>query len=41
MFKVFDILDFFYTKYHNKVNLNTLSNKYIDIAYLDLKEKNA
>ena len=41
MFKVFDILDFFYTKYPNKVNLNKLSNKYIDMAYLDLKEKNA
>ena len=41
MFKVFDILDFFYTKYPNKVDLNKLSNKYIDMAYLDLKEKNA
>ena len=41
MFKVFDILDFFYTKYPNKVNLSRLSNKYIEMAYLDLKEKNA
>lgn len=41
MFKVFDILDFFCTKYPNKVDLNKLSNKYIDMAYLDLKEKNA
>ena len=41
MFKVFDILDFFYTKYPDKLNLNKLSNKYIDMAYLDLKEKNA
>ena len=41
MFKVFDILDFFYTKYPDKVDLNKLSNKYIDMAYLDLKDKHA
>lgn len=41
MFKLFDILDYFYKKNPEKVNLNRLSNKYIEIAYMDFKEFHA
>jgi type II secretory pathway predicted ATPase ExeA len=41
MFKLFDVLDYFYTKSPSKVNLKKLSNKYIEIAIMDLKEYNA
>ena len=41
MFKLFDVLDYFYTKSPAKVNLRKLSNKYIEIAIMDLKEFNA
>jgi DNA transposition AAA+ family ATPase len=41
MFKLFDVLDYFYTKRPAKVDLMKLSNKYIEIAIMDLKEFNA
>lgn len=41
MFKLFDILDYFYNKDPNKINLDKLSNKYIEIAYMDFKEFHA
>ena len=37
VYKLFDILDFFYQKYPDKVNLKKLQNKYIHIAIMDLK----
>jgi type II secretory pathway predicted ATPase ExeA len=41
MFKLFDILDYFYTKDPKKINLEKLSNKYIEMAYMDFKEFHA
>jgi type II secretory pathway predicted ATPase ExeA len=41
MFKLFDVLDYFYSKRPAKVDLLKLSNKYIEIAIMDLKEFNA
>ena len=37
MYKLFDILDYFYKKNPDKINLNKLQNKYIHIAIMDLK----
>jgi len=37
MYKVFDVLDYFYKKNSKKFNLNRLENKYIHIAIMDLK----
>lgn len=41
MFKLFDILEYFYSKKPDKVNLDRLSNKYIEMAYMDFKEFHA
>jgi len=41
MFKLFDILEYFYNKNPDKVNLDNLSNKYIEMAYMDFKEFHA
>ena len=41
MFKLFDILNYFYNKNPDKINLDKLSNKYIEMAYMDLKEFHA
>ena len=41
MFKLFDILDYFYNKNPEKINLDKLSNKYIEMAYMDFKEFHA
>ena len=41
MFKLFDILEYFYNKNPNKINLDKLSNKYIEMAYMDFKEFHA
>jgi len=41
MFKIFDVLDYFYTKSPARINLKRLSNKYVEIAIMDLKEFNA
>jgi len=41
MFKVFDILEYFYKKDKTKVDTDKLSNKYIEMAYMDLKEFHA
>ena len=41
MFKLFDILDYFYNKNPDKINLDKLSNKYIEMAYMDFKEFHA
>ncbi len=41
MFKLFDILDYFYKKNPDKVNNEKLSNKYIEMAYMDFKEFHA
>jgi len=41
MFKLFDILDYFYNKNPDKINLDRLSNKYIEMAYMDFKEFHA
>jgi len=41
MFKLFDILDYFYKKSPEKINLDRLSNKYIEMAYMDFKEFHA
>jgi type II secretory pathway predicted ATPase ExeA len=41
MFKLFDILDYFYKNHPNKVNNTKLSNKYIEMAYMDIKEFHA
>ena len=37
IYKLFDILNYFYKKDSNKVNLKKLQNKYIHIAIMDLK----
>jgi len=37
MYKTFDIIDYFYNKYPHKVSNNKLDNKYIEMAYMDLK----
>jgi len=37
IYKLFDILDYFYKKDPNKINLQKLQNKYIHIAIMDLK----
>ncbi|ACM92705.1 hypothetical protein NAMH_1262 [Nautilia profundicola AmH] len=41
MFKLFDILEYFYNKNPDKVNIDKLSNKYIEMAYMDFKEFHA
>ncbi len=41
MYKLFDVLDYFYKKNPNKINLNKLHNKYIHIAIMDLKAVDA
>ena len=41
MYKLFDVLDFFYKKDPNKINLKKLNNKYIHIAIMDLKAVDA
>ena len=41
MYKLFDILDYFYKKNPNKINLKRLNNKYIHIAIMDLREIDA
>jgi hypothetical protein len=41
MFKLFDILDYFHKKNPDKVNSEKLSNKYIEMAYMDFKEFHA
>jgi type II secretory pathway predicted ATPase ExeA len=41
MFKLFDILAYFYNKNPDKVNLDNLSNKFIEMAYMDFKEFHA
>lgn len=41
MFKLFDILEYFYNKNPDKINLDKLSNKYIEMAYMDFKEFHA
>jgi type II secretory pathway predicted ATPase ExeA len=41
MFKLFDILDYFYNKDPSKIDLERLSNKYIEMAYMDFKEFHA
>lgn len=41
MYKLFDVLDYFYKKNPNKINLNKLHNKYIHIAIMDLRDINA
>jgi len=41
MFKLFDILDYFYKKNPNKFNTEKIPNKYIEMAYMDIKEFHA
>jgi len=41
MFKLFDILEYFYNKNPDKINTDKLSNKYIEMAYMDFKEFHA
>jgi len=41
MYKLFDVMDYFYKNYPHKFNLNKISNKYIHIAIMDLKVINA
>ena len=41
MFKLFDILDYFYKKDQKKINIEKLSNKYIEMAYMDIKDFHA
>ncbi len=41
MFKIFDILEYFYKKDKTKIDTDKLSNKYIEMAYMDLKEFHA
>jgi len=41
MFKLFDILDYFYKKNPNKFNTEKISNKYIEMAYMDIREFHA
>jgi type II secretory pathway predicted ATPase ExeA len=41
MFKLFDILDYFHKKNPDKINSEKLSNKYIEMAYMDFKEFHA
>jgi len=37
MYKTFDIIDYFYTNYPHKVSSSKIDNKYIEMAYMDLK----
>ena len=37
MYKTFDIIDYFHNKYPNKVSSDKIDNKYIEMAYMDLK----
>ena len=37
MYKLFDVMDYFYTTHPNRFNLKKLDNKYIYIAMMDLK----
>ncbi len=41
MFKLFDILDFFYNKNPNKINTSKLQNKFIEMAHMDIGELHA
>ena len=41
MHKTFDIIDYFYEKYPQKVSTNKIDNKYIEMADMDLKGLNA
>jgi len=41
MFKLFDILDYFQKNHPNKISDTKLSNKYIEMAYMDIKEFHA
>jgi chromosomal replication initiation ATPase DnaA len=41
MFKLFDILDYFQTNHPDKVSDTKISNKYIEMAYIDIKEYHA
>lgn len=41
MYKLFDILDYFYENKPHKINSKKLSNKFIEMSYLDLKGFNA
>jgi type II secretory pathway predicted ATPase ExeA len=37
MYKLFDVMEFFYNKYPHKFNRKRVANKYIEIAKMDLK----
>ena len=37
MFKTFDIIDYFQEKYPSKVSKDKIDNKYIEMAYMDIK----
>ena len=41
MYKLFDVMDYFYNTYPHKFNLRKIENKYIHIAIMDLKVINA
>jgi type II secretory pathway predicted ATPase ExeA len=41
MYKTFDIIDYFYNNFPNKVSSNKIDNKYIEMANMDLKGMNA
>lgn len=39
MFKIFDIMSYFYEKYPHKIDINRMSNKWIEMAIIDLEAK--
>ena len=41
MYKLFDVMDYFYKNYPHRFNMKKISNKYIYIAIMDLKVINA
>jgi len=41
IYKLFDVMDYFYNTYPHKFNLRKIENKYIHIAIMDLKVINA
>ena len=41
MYKLFDVMDYFYKKNPNKINLKKINNKFIHIAIMDLKAVDA